>query len=118
MNEMFVEMAAQIAAWHEKTFPDATEESQLLKLDEEFAEYADGEFIEELADVFIVAASLSERWGNMLGTFTMKAVVKHCGKDAGMLYNAIQKKIEINAARKWKKLPDGRYKHEEEKWLV
>ena len=51
MNEMFVEMAAQIAAWHEKTFPDATEESQLLKLDEEFAEYADGEFIEELADV-------------------------------------------------------------------
>ena len=47
----------------------------------------------------------------------MKAVVKHCGKDAGMLYNAIQKKMEINAARKWKKLPDGRYKHEEENFL-
>ena len=113
MNELFVDLAAQIADWHERTFPGATEESQILKLDEEFGEYADGEFIEELADVFIVAASLSNRWGNMLGTFTMKAVVKHCGADAGCLYNAIQRKMDVNSARKWVRLGDGRYKHVE-----
>lgn len=114
MDERFYELAAQIAAWHEQTFPDATEESQILKLNEEFGEYADGEFIEELADVFIVAASLSERWGNMLGTFTMKAAVKHAGKEKDVLYNAIRQKMDVNAARVWKKLPDGRYKHEQE----
>jgi predicted house-cleaning noncanonical NTP pyrophosphatase (MazG superfamily) len=113
MNERFYELAAQIAAWHEQTFPDATEESQILKLNEEFGEYADGEFIEELADVFIVAASLSERWGNMMGTFTMKAVVKHAGKDADLLMRKICEKMDVNAARVWKKLPDGRYKHVE-----
>ena len=113
MNEKFYDLAAQIAAWHEYTFPDATEESQILKLNEEFVEYADGEFIEELADVFIVAASLSERWGNMMGTFTRKAVVKHCGKDADLLMRKICEKMEVNCARKWVKLPDGRYKHTE-----
>ena len=90
MDEQFYELAAQIAAWHEYTFPDATEESQILKLNEEFGKYADGEFIEELADVFIVAASLSERWGNMMGTFTMKAVVKHAGKDADLMKTFIE----------------------------
>lgn len=114
MDERFYELAAQIAAWHEQTFPDATEESQILKLNEEFGEYADGEFLEELADVFIVAASLSERWGNMTGTFTMKAVVRHAESDKDALYKAICRKMEINAARVWKKLPDGRYKHEQE----
>ena len=115
MNERFYELAAQIAAWHEYTFPDATEESQILKLNEEFGEYADGEFIEELADVFIVAASLSERWGNMMGTFTMKAVVKHARRDKDALYQEIRRKMEINCLRKWTKLPDGRHKHVEGK---
>lgn len=113
MDEMFYELAEQIADWHEQTFQDATEESQILKLNEEFAEYADGEFIEELADVFIVAASLSERWGNMMGMFTMKAVVKHAGRDKEVLYLAICRKMGINRQRKWEKLPDGRYKHVE-----
>lgn len=110
MDERFYELAAQIAAWHEYTFPDATEESQILKLEEEF-----GEYLEELADVFIVAASLSERWGNMMGTFTMKAVVKHAGKDADLLMRKICEKMNVNAARNWVKLPDGRYKHVEGK---
>ncbi len=82
----------KIIDWHKKTFPNATHEAVEDKLLEEVDEliYAilnnDNESIlEEVADVFIVSFVLIERYTNK------------------RFFDIIDKKMNINKARKWGK---------------
>lgn len=119
----FLNKAAEIARWNKETFPDATVDGQILKLAEEFEEMRDaieaGDFLmSEKADCFIVAAALKERFNNALGRFVLDYLIEEMTdeseeKAAGYM-EAIEKKMEINRARVWNKMPDGRFKHEGE----
>lgn len=119
----FLNKAAEIARWNKETFPDATVDGQILKLAEEFEEMRDaieaGEFLmSEKADCFIVAAALKERFNNALGRFVLDYLIEEMTDEseaiAAEYFEAIEKKMEINRARVWNKMPDGRFKHEGE----
>ena len=123
----FLNKAAEIARWNKETFPDATVDGQVLKLSEEFDELRDAienaDFLtSEKADCFIVAAALKERFNNALGRFVLDYLIEEMTdqseKIAAEYFEAIEKKMEINkrraAEKRWKKMPDGRYKHEGE----
>lgn len=123
----FLNEASEIARWNKETFPDATVEGQILKLSEEFDEMRDaieeGNYLmSEKADCFIVAAALKERFNNALGWFVLDYIIEEMTdqseKVAAEYMDAIKKKMEINkrraAEKRWKKMPDGRYKHEGE----
>ena len=123
----FFNKAIEIAKWNKETFPDATVDGQILKLSEEFDELKEavlnGTLTEvEKADCFIVAAALNERFGNELGRFVLFRLVEEMTDQseaiAAEYFEAIEKKMEINkrraAEKRWKKMPDGRYKHEGE----
>ena len=123
----FLNKAAEIARWNKETFPDATVDGQILKLAEEFEEMRDeieaGEFsMSEKADCFIVAAALKERFNNALGRFVLDYLIEEMTDEseaiAAEYFEAIEKKMEINkrraAEKRWKKMPDGSYKHEGE----
>lgn len=122
-KEKFIELACEIAEWHEKTFPDATEDGQILKLSEEFTEWREAELsgydtrkekYEELADILIVAGVLEFRYDNAMGKFIFNDIIEGLYlNDSIVVLNAIQTKMEINRRRKWVKLSDGRYKHVE-----
>lgn len=109
---------AEVMLWHKKTFKDVTVGGQLLKLEEEYKELAEAvenengdETFKELADVFIVCAGLV-RLGSIIGKVNIEAILDKM--DIEELYNtleAIRAKMEINRARKWDKLKDGRFKH-------
>lgn len=123
----FLNKASEIAKWNKETFVDATVDGQLLKLSEEFEELQEavenGDLSEmETADCFIVAAGLKERFGNELGRFVLYHLIDEmteAGEERAAEYmEAIEKKMEINkrraAEKRWKKMPDGRWKHEGE----
>ena len=123
----FFNKAIEIAKWNKETFPDATVDGQILKLSEEFDELKEavlnGTLTEvEKADCFIVAAALNERFGNELGRFVLFRLVEEMTDQseaiAAEYFEAIEQKMEINkrraAEKRWKKMPDGRYKHEGE----
>lgn len=123
----FLNKAAEIAKWNKETFVDATVDGQLLKLSEEFEEMRDaieaGDFLmSEKADCFIVAAALKERFNNALGRFVLDYLIDEMTEEgeerAAEYMEAIEKKMEINKRRakekRWKKMPDGRWKHEGE----
>lgn len=123
----FLNKAAEIARWNKETFPDATVSGQVLKLSEEFDELRDaieaGDFLtSEEADCFIVAAALRDRFNNELGRFVLEYIIEEMTDQseeiAAEYFEAIEKKMEINkrraAEKRWKKMPDGRYKHEGE----
>ena len=123
----FLNKASEIAKWNKETFVDATVDGQLLKLSEEFEELQEavenGGLSEmETADCFIVAAGLKERFGNELGRFVLYHLIDEMteiGEERAAEYmEAIEKKMEINKRRakekRWKKMPDGRWKHEGE----
>lgn len=119
----FLNKAAEIARWNKETFPDATASGQVLKLSEEFDEMRDaieeGDYLmSEKADCFIVAAALKERFNNALGRFVLEYLIEEMTdqgeKIAAEYMDAIKKKMEINRARVWNKMPDGRFKHEGE----
>lgn len=123
----FLNKAAEIAEWNKETFKDATVDGQILKLAEEFEEMRDaieaGDFLmSEKADCFIVASALKERFNNALGRFVLDYLIEEMTDEseetAAGYMEAIEKKMEINKRRasekRWKKMPDGRYKHEGE----
>lgn len=123
----FLNKAAEISRWNKETFPDATESGQVLKLSEEFDELRDAienaDFLtSEKADCFIVAAALKERFNNALGRFVLDYLIEEMTEQseaiAAEYFEAIENKMEINkrraAEKRWKKMPDGRYKHEGE----
>ena len=116
----FLNKAAEIEKWNKETFPDATVDGQVLKLSEEFDELRDAienadVLTSEKADCFIVAAALKERFNNALGQFVLDYLIEEMTDQseaiAAEYFEAIEKKMEINRARAWNKMPDGRYKH-------
>ena len=123
----FLNKASEIARWNKETFQDATDSGQVLKLSEEFEEMQDaieaGDFsMWEKADCFIVAAALRDRFNNALGRFVLEYIIEEMTDQsesiAAEYFDAIEKKMEINkrraAEKRWKKMPDGRFKHEGE----
>lgn len=85
MNEQLY----QIQTWTRETFGTPTKEGGFLKLAEEFGELAealrgksDKDTLIELADIVIVACHLA----NALG---------------GSIYHAVDRKMQLNVARKW-----------------
>lgn len=119
-KERFIELACEISFWHEQTFPDATEDSQVLKLSEEFTEWRESkqkaeswdEQYKEIADVLIVAGVLEFRYDNAMGKYIFNDMIEGLYlNDSKTVLNAVKDKMAINCRRKWIKLPDGRYKH-------
>lgn len=106
-----IETPKSISEWSEQVFPTLTKDSQLEKLIEETREFIDAkteeEKIKELADVYIVASILKERFNCMLG-FDM---YRGCYKDnMTKVYSAIDEKMKINRSRVWE-YKNGVYHH-------
>lgn len=100
----------EIIEWHAKTFPDATLEGQLIKLEEEINEYINSETreekIKESADIYIVLCGL-KRWDSYIGKF----IIQQWFSGADDLYNAVVEKMNKNKARIWAKTVEGSYHH-------
>ena len=103
----------EIIDWHAKTFPDATMEGQLIKLEEEMNELSNSanseEELKEAADVYIVLCGL-KRWDSYIGKF----VKDFWFLPTISLYNAIVEKMNKNKARTWAKTTEGSYHHTNE----
>lgn len=105
-----------IAEWHKRTFPEATLESQLLKLDEELKEVVAAKrarefehFYNELADVYIVACSLKIRFNSTIGSYFLGLIEEN---PAPNMQERIDKKMDENLKRKWE-FKNGVYRHVE-----
>ena len=103
-----------IVAWHKKTFPDCTIESQLLKLDEEIKEVVASrkegriaDTYEEIADVYIVSVVLAKRYKSAIGKYFVNLVKEY---PVPNLPVRVEKKMEINKKRVWVKIR-GVYRH-------
>ncbi len=77
-------MQDDILIWHKSTFPNATKDAIFDKLCEEHMELADelakdvvnvGELLDEVADVYIVATSLANKFGVSLDGFIRSKMV-------------------------------------------
>lgn len=112
--------ANDIMNWQAKTFPRSTVEGQIEKFCEEFAEvseaYANNApatvIAGELADMFIVACGIL-RLNAVAGAKAFSDLLNvQCALEVSVrrLNNAINRKMGINAARKWR-YRDGQYKH-------
>ena len=97
-----IETPKSITEWSEQVFSTLDKDAQLSKLIEETREFmkakSDEERIRELADIYIVASILKERfdcklgWDMFQGIFTL---------EMSDVYNAVDEKMKINRARKW-----------------
>ena len=91
----------KIAGWNRRTFVGIKSESQLRKVCgecEEFfcaRDYANK--LEELADIYICAASLWQRFHNYLGLFIVRVIEKL--KQWPEIQKAVDIKMEINVGR-------------------
>lgn len=107
----------KIKEWNEETFPDATLGGQLEKLEEEFEEFFTATEIEdqrkEMADIFIVLGGL-RRWKSRIGNSQEVILTEDMPIEVlGNLLIGINKKMEINRKRVWKKSGDGKFHHKE-----
>ena len=107
----------EIKQWNEETFPDATLGGQLAKLEEEFEEFFTAKEIEdqrkEMADIFIVLGGL-RRWKSRIGNNQEITLTEDMPIEvlSNLLFE-IDKKMEINRKRVWKKSGDGKFHHKE-----
>lgn len=117
--ELLKKKLEEIKEWNAETFPDATPEGQLAKLDEEFGELDEAKTMEErekeLADIFIVLGGLL-RWKSRVGAYIANNLLdKMPNEILEKLLKAIDAKMEVNKERTrkglWKKQPDGSYHH-------
>ena len=107
-----------IIEWHKETFPEATLEGQLAKYDEEEKEfgrafYNEKESLMELADMIIVACGIM-RFDFRLGLKYLVATIYTLGIspwDSKELWDAVERKMEINHNRVWDKTEEGSYHH-------
>lgn len=83
--------------WHKKTFPNATLESQLLKVESELREVRENPSLEEWADVFISSKALYMRFGSEIG-FLVNDIVKLTIPD---IDKAVEEKMKKNRERSW-----------------
>lgn len=114
------ESIESIAQWSRETFPNATLLGQLNKFKDEKEEWeaspsnSEAELF-ELADMFIVACSIA-RFSATEAMFCLRRVadiLENTCFATQDLERAIDKKMEINRARKWC-IQDGNYQHTED----
>lgn len=108
------ESIKSIAEWSEHTFPDATLDGQLQKFKDEKREWWDSERddILELADMFIVACSLT-RFNSPEAMFCFGRVEEELCHSAFVtqdLEKAVDEKMAINRKRQWN-FSNGQYQH-------
>lgn len=96
----------EIVKWHKKTFPDITLVGMLLKLEEEIQEFLEAlhsgsetHSQEELADVYIVATVLKERFHSALGGYFKDLLYNY---PKSYLEDTVKRKLKINKGRTWK----------------
>lgn len=108
-----------IIQWQKETFPDADLEGQKQKWKEEYKEYLYTEInteeeLFEIADMIIVSAGIA-RFDYWLGLDylyeTFAITYKRCGWCVNV-WEAVEKKMEKNRKRVWKKQDNGSYHHE------
>lgn len=114
---LFDSIIEDVKEWHEKTFPDAKFQEQLIKLEEEMKEMAEAvttwEKEKEFADVMIVCAGL-KRWDCHIADYFIRQARSYCGGCALSLINKkIIEKMEKNRNRVWERMPDGTFHHKE-----
>lgn len=113
-QQQLQELISEIRAWNEETFPDATLEGQLMKLEEEFKELAEARQFwkkeKEFADVFIVASGLT-RWNSVLANALLNDWLQFPEKDLKRILKNVRKKMNKNRNRTWEKSGDGRFNH-------
>lgn len=113
MDQELTALNKDIVAWHTKTFPDCTFESQLLKLDEEIKEVVASKLegriatYEEIADVYIVSVVLAKRYKSAIGKYFVSLVQEYPVPNLAV---RVEKKMEINKKRVWVKIK-GVYRH-------
>lgn len=103
----------EIAAWHQKTFPDTGLEGQIAKLEEEKKEWEASKDLMELADIYIVACGLT-RYSSAYSMMAFHFVEEECMLNAIFhkdLLEAVDKKMGINYNRVWKATKEGSYHH-------
>lgn len=114
------ETIKSIIEWHEQTFPDATLEGQEQKWDDERLEWENTssgtpDELYELADMVIVCCGIMRfdyaKGFNYLSVTLGKLYVTPL--DGEQLWNAVEKKMQINRQRKWGKQGNS-YQHIEE----
>lgn len=110
-----IETPKTISEWSEQAFSTLEEESQNKKLIEELIEYlkakTDEEKIKELADIYIVASILRERFNSDLGFCAFRGIFT---TDMIAVYQAVDEKMRINRSRIWE-FKNGVYHHKEVK---
>lgn len=110
-----IETPKTISEWSEKVFPTLTKDSQLEKLIEETREFINAkteeEKIKELADVYIVASILKERFDCKLGFDMYRGIYND---NMTSVYSAVDEKMKINRSRVWE-FKNGVYHHIKEK---
>lgn len=116
IHEDFCKLLEDVREWHEKTFPDAKLNNQLLKLEEELEELEQAStFLEkelEYADVLIVCAGLM-RWKSKVGEYIIKNTISNNNLTGlNHIIGNIHIKMAKNKQRVWKKLKNGVYHHE------
>lgn len=110
-----IETPKTISEWSAQVFPVLEKQSQQSKLVEEVFEYinakTDEEKIKELADIYIVASILRERFCDNIGFRFFQGFFT---TDMIAVYSAIDEKMKINRSRVWK-FKNGVYHHVKEK---
>ena len=114
------ESIESIAQWSRETFPDATLIGQLNKFKDEKEEWEETpcnteDELFELADMFIVACSVA-RFSATEAMYCFRSVAEKLEISCFAtqdLERAIDKKMEINRARKWC-IKSGNYQHTED----
>ena len=125
--ESLKDFIERIVNKHKELFPDVTLMSQIAKFSEEYDEMIEADkhineeldkFLEELADMFIVACGIL-RFNEALGKCLCKSIVDdfvYKEDDAGNNYlseltTKVIEKMNKNIKRVWNKTADGNYKH-------
>ena len=84
----------KIVEWHKKTFPKATPDSQIAKMEGEL-----GELLLEAADTYIAATNAEKRFGSVAARVIKGLLYKILGE---ALLEAVDMKMDINVKRTFK----------------
>lgn len=123
------DIAKDIVDWHKANMPNATLESQLLKLEEELKELStaakkaanskkfdaalQAAAFEETADVLICCIVLQERYNAAIGAVIANSTMSDDDRINYLVFTNIAKKMIKNKARTWEEVKPGYYRHKE-----
>lgn len=117
LQQLFTWNPTRIARWNYETFPMITGVEQCKKLEIELREAKKEEgvdkkkWLEEMADVWIVACSLYHRFHYEIGRIVME-YIKSLPEYAEILFE-VDRKMEINVNRTWHVTPFGEVRHDD-----